>query len=82
MYSDHKNVDSITVLGDGQLLIRTVTIVLNNDVEISRSYHRHCLCPGDDLSNEEPKVVAVATVVWTPEVLAAWQSRPQEPVTA
>jgi hypothetical protein len=41
-----------------------VTRVLEDGEVLSSSYHRHVLQPGDDLSNEDPKVVAVATAAW------------------
>ena len=44
--------------------MRKVTRVLEDGEVLSSSYHRHVLSPGDDLSNEDPKVVAVATAAW------------------
>ena len=45
-----------------------------NAVEIGKTYHRHVLSPGDDLANEDAKVVAIAQAAWTQEVLAAYQA--------
>lgn len=77
MYSDYTKIDSTTVLVDGQLQVRTVTVILRDDEEISRMYHRKVLEPGDDLTTEDPTVVAIAQAVWTPEVIAAWEAQAQ-----
>ncbi len=67
-------VDQINVLELGQIQVRTITKIMEDGVEISRTYIRHVLAPGDDLSGEDSRVVAVANVVWTPEVIAAYQA--------
>ena len=55
------------------LQIRRADIVMRDGVEIARSYHRHCLCPGADVSKECDVVKAVAPAVWTEEVVAAYE---------
>ncbi len=57
-------VDLIEVVGTN-IQVRTATVIKEDDVEISRSYHRHVLAPGDDLTEQDPKVVAIATTVWS-----------------
>ena len=57
-------IDKIEVLESGSIQVRQATRVLEDDVVLSTSYHRHVLSPGDDLTNEDPKVVAVATAAW------------------
>jgi len=37
----------------------------SNEIELSFLYHRYVLNPGDDLSNEDLSVQAIATTVWT-----------------
>jgi hypothetical protein len=66
-------VDQINVLELGQIQVRTTTRIIENGTEISKSYHRHVLAPGDDLTGQDERVVAVANAVWTPEVIAAYQ---------
>ena len=48
------------------------TVVLDDGVELNRSFHRKVLAPGDDVSGEDAKVQAVANAVWTTEVVAAY----------
>jgi len=61
--SENTIVDLIEVVGTN-IQVRTATIILRDDVEISRSFHRHVLAQGDDLSGQDPKVVAIANAVW------------------
>jgi urease accessory protein UreE len=66
-------VDKIEVLLAGQIQVRIRDQVLKDGVEIAATYHRHVLSPGDDLTNEDPRVVAIAEATWTPEVIANYQ---------
>ena len=58
-------VDKIEVLESGAVQVRVSTRVLEDGTLLSQSYHRHVLQPGDDLTNEDPKVVAIATAAWS-----------------
>ena len=51
--------------------VRTATIISRDDVEISRSFHRHVLTPDADLSSEDKDVVAIADAVFTKEAKKA-----------
>ena len=53
----------------GTIGLRTDTVVLDDGVELNRSFHRKVLAPGDDVSGEDAKVQAVAGAVWTTEVV-------------
>jgi predicted component of type VI protein secretion system len=57
-------IDKIEVLESGSIQVRQATRVLEDGEVLSSSYHRHVLNPGDDLTNESSKVVAVATAAW------------------
>ena len=57
-------IDKVEVLESGSIQVRQATRVLEDGVVLSTSYYRHVLSPGDDLTNEDPKVVAVATAAW------------------
>jgi len=67
-------VDKIEVLEMGQLQVRTATRVLEDGVQLSQSFHRHVLAPGDDLSGQDEKVSAIATATWTPAVVSAYEA--------
>lgn len=62
------------------LQCRRADIIERDGVEVSRSYHRHSKAPGDDMTGEPTEMQAVATAIWTPEVIAAYQAQnPIEP---
>ena len=51
---------------------RTATIVKEDGVELSRSFHRHVLTPDMDVSGESDEIKGMASALWTDEVKAAW----------
>ena len=53
---------------------RRADIVLKDGVEIARGYHRHVRCPGDDVSSDCQELQAVAGVLWTQDVIDAYQA--------
>ena len=67
-------VDRIEVLELGQIQVRTATIVNEDGAELSRSYHRHVLVPGDDTSGETARVADVAAATLTADVVADWEA--------
>jgi archaellum component FlaF (FlaF/FlaG flagellin family) len=68
-------VDQITVVENGVVLFREATRVLEDGVELSKTYHRTSLVPGQDISAVPANVQAICNVAWTPEVVAAYQNR-------
>jgi hypothetical protein len=66
--------DKIETLENGTIQVRTATRVLEDGTTLSSSFHRHVLTPGADLTDQEPKVVAIANAVWTPEVVSAYEA--------
>ena len=52
--------------------VRTATIIAEDGVEISRTFHRHVLTPDADLSAEGADVAAIAGAVFTDEARAAY----------
>lgn len=57
-------VDRIEVLDTNAIQVRTATRILEDGELLSQNYHRHVLQPGDDLTGQDPKVVAVANAAW------------------
>ena len=66
-------IGSREVLPDGQIQVRTDSVIERDGVEISRTYHRHVVAPGDDVSREDPSVQVVTKAVHTPAVIAAYK---------
>ena len=52
--------------------VRTDTVVMEDNEELSRKYHRHTLAPDADISNEHTEVQAVCNAVWTQDVKDAY----------
>ena len=67
-------VDQIELIENNSIQVRTATIIERDGTEISRTFHRHVVTPGEDISNEDPKVQAIANAIWTAEVIAAYQA--------
>ena len=81
-------VSKIEVVNQWHVQVATDTVILEDDVEISRSRHRHVLAPfsstkdGDDkwthsatdISGEVASVQAIANAVWTDDVKAAYKT--------
>jgi hypothetical protein len=78
--------DKIEIVGDYKAIqVRTATVIKEDGVELSRSFHRHALTcvnsvkNADDswthtdtnVSGESAEVQAIATAVWTDAVKAA-----------
>lgn len=66
-------VDKIEVLLNGCIQVRRRDQILKDGVEVAASFHRHVVNPGDDVSNEDPRVAAISTATWTEEVVAAYK---------
>ena len=67
--------DKIEVVSSGDwscVQVRTATIIKRDDVEISRSFHRHVVMPDADLSAEDADVSAICTTVFTQAVKDAY----------
>jgi hypothetical protein len=48
--------------------VRTDTVVKEDGLELSRSYHRHVLHPDADITSETTEVQGVCNAVWTDQV--------------
>ena len=67
-------VDQIEITEVNTIQIRTATVIERDGVEISRSNHRQVICPGDDISSQDPKVQTIANALWTEEVISAYRA--------
>jgi len=67
--------DKIEIVGEFKnVQIRTSTVIKEDDVELSRSYHRHVVNCLDDISGESAEVQAICNAVWTDELKADYQT--------
>ena len=68
-------IDQIEIVGDYKAIqVRTATVITDDGVELSRSFHRHVLSCDADISGEDAEVQAICNAVWTDEVKAAYQT--------
>ena len=83
-------VDKIEVLEKGQVQVRTVTRIIEDEVELSSSFHRHVVEPqvrtgyvkggsagtwaATDVTGEDARVAAICTASWTASVIAAYRA--------
>ena len=74
-FTETKVIDQITVTENGIVLYREATRILKDDVEVSKTYHRTSLTPGQDLTGVPDQVVAICNTAWTREVIAAYQAQ-------
>lgn len=75
MLSKEVSIDKIEVLESGTVQIRQATRIIEDGAELSCSYHRWALAPGQNIADQEPRVQAICNTVWTPEVIAAYQAQ-------
>jgi archaellum component FlaF (FlaF/FlaG flagellin family) len=68
-------VDQITVTENGTVLYREATRIMEDGNQISQTYHRSSLTPGQDLTGVPANVAAICNVAWTEAVIAAYQAQ-------
>lgn len=70
-------IDQITVTENGIILYREATRIMEDGVQLSQTYHRSSLTPGQDLTGVPDNVQAICNVAWTPEIIAAFEQGAQ-----
>jgi len=71
-------VDRIEVIKNGAVQVRTATRVMEDGKQISTTFHRHVVAPGDDYSNEDARVQGICAAMHTAEVIAAYKAAQTE----
>jgi len=57
-------VDKLEILPEQKIIqVRIATVITDNNVEISRTFHRSVLNPNDDVSGQDPFVQKIFKVV-------------------
>ena len=74
MLTKQVKIDQITVTENGIVLYREATRILEDGVELSKTYHRSSLTPGQDLDGIPKNVIAICNAAWTDEVISAFQA--------
>jgi len=68
------SVDLIEIVENGCIQVRTKTAIMEDGKQISGSFHRHVVAPGDDYSAEDARVKAICAAMHTPQVIAAYKA--------
>jgi archaellum component FlaF (FlaF/FlaG flagellin family) len=68
-------VDQITVTENGTVLYRQATRIMEDGNQLSQTYHRTSLIPGQDLTGQPANVAAICNLTWTEAVIAAYQAQ-------
>jgi hypothetical protein len=66
-------VDLIEVTEFGVVQVRTKTAIKEDGVEISNTFHRHVVVPGNDYSGEDARVKSICKATHTKDVIAAYE---------
>ena len=72
MLTEETIADKIEVVENGTVQVRTANIIKRDGEEISRSFHRNVITPGQDYSAEDQKVQDICAAVHTQEVIDAY----------
>ena len=67
-------VDRVEVLENGCVQVRTKTSILEDGVQISGSFSRHMVAPGNDYSGEDARVQAICAATHTADVIDAYNA--------
>jgi hypothetical protein len=70
-----KVLDQITVTENGVIFYREATKIIEDGKELTKTYHRTSLTPGQDITNQPQKVKDICNTVWTAEVISAYQAQ-------
>jgi hypothetical protein len=66
-------VDRIEVVENGCVQVRTKTAIIEDGQQISGTFHRHVVAPGDDYSGEDARVQSICAATHTADVIAAYK---------
>ena len=73
------SVDLIEVIENGCIQVRTKTAIMEDGKQISGSFHRHVVAPGDDYSAEDARVKAICKATHTAAVVTAYKAAAATP---
>ena len=67
-------VDRIEVVENGSVQVRTKTAIMEDGKQISGTFHRHVVAPGNDYSKQDARVQAICKATHTAAVVAAYKA--------
>ena len=70
-----ETIDKYEIVGEFKhIQCRHATVISEDGTELSRSYHRHVIAPGDDVSGEPQEVQDLVAVLHTQAVIDAYNA--------
>jgi hypothetical protein len=69
------SIDQIEIVENGICQIRQATKVIDNGVEIAKTYHRWSVEPGGDLSQYDKRTQTICKSAWTSEVIKKYKEQ-------
>jgi hypothetical protein len=67
-------IDKIEVVENGVVQVRQATRIIEDGNQLSQSYHRWTIAPGQDYSTQDAKVKAICDAAHTDAVIAAYEA--------
>jgi len=66
-----KTEQNLEILSNGVIQVQDIRIIMDDEVEISRTFHRKVVDVDDNVTNESARIKAIAPRIWTAEIKAA-----------
>ena len=74
-------IDKIEIVGEYKhIQVRQASIIQEDGIELTRSFHRYVLSPGDSLVSQSAEIQSIANAVWTEEVVNAYSASIASPL--
>ena len=71
-----KKIDKIEIIGDYKILqVREATVIEEDGVKLSSSFHRYSFTPSDDVSSQSDEIKNIANLLWTDELKQKYAER-------
>ena len=71
-----KKIDKIEIVGEYKSIqVREATIIEEDGVELSKSFHRYSLSPDADMTGQPADVVGISNIYWTDELKQKYAER-------
>ena len=68
-------IDSIEILEDGHMQIREATKIIEDGIEIAKTYHRSVIAPGQDVTSHPQKIKDIAGIIHTEDVVKKYKDK-------
>jgi hypothetical protein len=67
------SIDLVEIAENKCIEVRTKTIVMENGKQLSATFHRHVIAPGDDYSKEDAQVQSICSATHIASVVDAYR---------